>query len=381
MTKLTNGNHGQISGVKLRAERQQMLTDYIAYISTSKGSFEKHGKYIDSVWRFLTDAEEVNRRGWRNYRKEHSEELVYYPWMIEAICDFLTFNGMGMKKTETVKNTKSHVSELKKKDVRQSEMINAFILWLQNEKDFSPSTLYSYTYTARDFFSYFDTLSQENAKRYVAKLEDDGKSPKTINLRITGIEKLADYLRKPIKLKRPKIARSLSTENIPTEKEYQKILEWCDEHNSKYAFFIRLMGTTGCRISELMQFTYEMIQEGSVVLKGKGSKYRRFFFIKQLQNEAQGKSGLVCVNKYGQPMHTRGLDVYLKTIGEKAGIDKKKMHCHAFRHFFAKMYLQKTKDVIQLADLLGHGSVDTTRIYLQKSYDEQKREVNRVVNW
>ena len=48
------------------------------------------------------------------------------------------------------------------------------------------------------------------------------------------------------------------------------------------------------------------------------------------------------------------------------------MHAHAFRHFFAKMFLKKNKDVIQLADLLGHGSVDTTRIYLQKSYDEQK---------
>ena len=71
----------------------------------------------------------------------------------------------------------------------------------------------------------------------------------------------------------------------------------------------------------------------------------------------------------------------MKNWGKACGIDPKKMHPHAFRHFFAKMFLKKNKDVIQLADLLGHGSVDITRIYLQKSYDEQKREFNRSVTW
>ena len=77
----------------------------------------------------------------------------------------------------------------------------------------------------------------------------------------------------------------------------------------------------------------------------------------------------------------RGLNERLKRIGDKLGIAKEKMHPHAFRHFFAKMYLKKTKDVVGLAELLGHGSVDTTRIYLQKSYDEQKREIDRAVTW
>ena len=57
------------------------------------------------------------------------------------------------------------------------------------------------------------------------------------------------------------------------------------------------------------------------------------------------------------------------------------MHAHAFRHFFAKMFLEKNKDVIQLADLMGHENIDTTRIYLQKSYEEQKKEFNRSVTW
>ena len=71
----------------------------------------------------------------------------------------------------------------------------------------------------------------------------------------------------------------------------------------------------------------------------------------------------------------------MKTFAEKAGLPRQKLHAHAFRHFFAKMYLKKTKDVVALADLLGHGSVDITRIYLQKTQEEQKRDFNRFVSW
>ena len=77
----------------------------------------------------------------------------------------------------------------------------------------------------------------------------------------------------------------------------------------------------------------------------------------------------------------KGFDENLKNWGAKVGIHKSKMHAHAFRHFFAKMYLRKTKDVIQLAEILGHGSINTTRIYLQKSNEEQKRDFNKNVNW
>ena len=58
-----------------------------------------------------------------------------------------------------------------------------------------------------------------------------------------------------------------------------------------------------------------------------------------------------------------------------------KAHCHAFRHFFAKQFLSKTKDVIQLAEILGHESVDTTRLYLQKSKAEQARDINKYITW
>ena len=179
----------------------------------------------------------------------------------------------------------------------------------------------------------------------------------------------------------------MDVNNVPTVDEYDRLLNYLKtKTNLDYYFFIKVLGTTGARLSEFLQFTWEDIITGEVTLKGKGNKYRRFFFQKQLQKEVKayvkenGKTGLFAVGRYG-PMTQRGLAQSMKVWGSHCGIDSKKMHPHAFRHFFAKMFLKKTKDVIQLADLLGHGSVDTTRIYLQKSYDEQQRDFNKNVTW
>ena len=156
--------------------------------------------------------------------------------------------------------------------------------------------------------------------------------------------------------------------------------------NKDYYFFVKILATTGARVSEFLQFRWEDITNGEVTLKGKGNKYRRFFFQKSLQKEVlqyigeAGKTGYVATGRFGL-LSDRGLNQIMKEWGDMCGIERKKMHPHAFRHFFAKMFLKKNKDVIQLADLLGHGSVDTTRIYLQKSYDEQKKEFNRSVTW
>lgn len=364
---------------KEKISRQKMLTSYIKSLVNSNMIYEKRGIYISMVFFFLEKAESVGKRGYKKFCKENADYLIRHIYAKEAILDFMSCLGMGYRESKRKKKLQAQTVE--KREIRQQKLINDFVAWLEKENDFSISTLRVYADTARGYFSYFDDFSQDNARQYIDVLESNGFKPRTICLRITGLEHLADFLKKPIKIKRPKIQRDLSTENIPTEKEYEKLLAYCYEKKPKWAFIIRLMATTGCRVSELMQFTYEQIREGTCVLKGKGSKYRRFFFTKELQSEAEDKSGLVCTNRQGNPIGTRGISMMLKSIGEKVGINKEKMHPHAFRHFFAKKYLQKTKDVVGLADILGHSSVDTTRIYLQKSYVEQKKEINRTIDW
>ena len=366
----------------LPPERQQMMTEYMLTLQQSNMNFEARGRYMDSVFAFLTDAETVSRRGYKAYCKANAELLIRKKWTKDALCHFLASRGIGYNNRQIASKLEKPEGEaLEKREVRQRQIINDFILWLNNEQEFSPNTLRTYTDTAKQFFSYCDEFNQDNARRFIATLEENGMKPQTICLRITGLEKLADFLKKPIKLKRPKMQKTLSVENVPSEKEYARLLEWLDANRPQWAFFVRLMGTTGCRVSELVQFTYEMIAAGHCTLKGKGSKYRQFFFTKEMQDQAKGKEGLVTINKYGSPLSTRGIAIQLKTFADKAGVPREKIHPHAFRHFFAKMYLKKTKDVVGLADILGHGSVDITRIYLQKSQDEQKRAFNRNVTW
>lgn len=350
------------------------------YIGTTEGmSYDRRGKFISAVAYFLQHTSNVSRRGYKDFCKVEVGWLIHHEWAKDAICHFLNTRGIGYGRQTGGRQSATKTVTLEKRECRQ-QLISDFILWLQNDRDYSPCTLTSYETSIKQFFSYCDDFTQENCRRYIATLEQQFK-PQTIRLRITALEKLGEYLKKPVKMKRPKFKRKLNTENVPTDTEYKRLCDYLQEKNPRYYIMVRLMGTTGCRVSELQQFTFEQVAAGGCTLKGKGAKYRQFFFTREMQQMAKGKSGPVMVNRYGGILSTRGLSEGLKDYCQKCGIDRSKGHPHAFRHFFAKMYLKKTKDVIQLADLMGHGSIDTTRIYLQKSYDEQKREVNRNVTW
>lgn len=328
----------------------------------------------------------INKSGYCKYIRENASIIIDEPLTRNALCEFLDFVGVGYSRKKKKNEIKS-LEKLSTISEKNTKLMNDFIYYLSQEEDYSPHTLSLYSFGVKKYFEYANEISVDNYKRFIRTLEESGMSPSTIRLRITALERLSEFIKKPIKLKRPKFTRKLDTDNVPTEQEYIRLLEYLNtKKNKDYYFFIKILATTGARVSEFLQFTWENILDGEVTLKGKGNKYRRFFFQKSLQKEVSqyiretGKTGLVAVGKYGG-ITERGLNQNMKEWGDRCGIERKKMHPHAFRHFFAKMFLKKNKDVIQLADLLGHGSVDTTRIYLQKSYDEQKKEFNRSVTW
>lgn len=365
-------------------KRKQILVDYISYLYTTGRSYDSIGKYIKYVTDFLENSEEINRRGYLKYKHKNADVMVRHSFMCAAVCDLLSYLKIGYGRREKA------VKPLEKLEViseKNKKLLNDFIIWLTDNNDYSLHTVDIYHTSLKQYFEYANELNMDNCRRFIKSLEEEKLSPATIRLRITAIEKFSKWVKKPIELKRPKMKRKLDVNNVPTEEEYNRLLEYLKTKlNKDYYFFIKVLGTTGARLSEFQQFTWEDIATGEVVLKGKGNKYRRFFFQKQLQREVKdyiketGKSGTLAVGRFG-PLTQRGLSQHLKVWGKHCGIDSKKMHAHAFRHFFAKMFLKKTKDVIQLADLLGHGSVDTTRIYLQKSYDEQQRDFNKNVTW
>lgn len=367
-------------------DTQKIFNDYLNYLYSSSKSYDYIGRYIKIVKSFIDSGMPLNKTGYKNYIKENAINIVDEPLTKKALCNFMNFIGIGFKKAKK-QNELKPLEKLSVISERNTKMLNDFIYYLTQEEDYSPHTLSIYAHSVKKYFEYANDISVDNYKRFVRLLEEKGFSPQTIRLRITALERLSKFAKKPIELKRPKFKRKLDTDNVPTESDYEKLLEFLKtKSNQDYYYFIKILATTGARVSEFFQFKWEDILNGEVTLKGKGNKYRRFFFNKQLQNEVKSylkqtnKKGYVAVGKYGR-LTQRGLCQSMKVWGSKCGIEKEKMHPHAFRHFFAKMYLKKNKDVIQLADLLGHGSIDTTRIYLQKSYEEQKREFNRSVTW
>lgn len=369
----------------MEQERQGYLIKYLDYLCTTGIQSQKLGETVKHVTHFLDHVETLNRKGYMKYRHQFAADMSRQFSSLDCVLDFLNFMGVGYKRK------KREVKALEKKSViseRNSEKVNAFADWLQQNFDFSKRTVDSYVTGIRLFYQYADDFTTENVKRYLKTMEELGKKANTINLRISAFRKFSEYTKKPISLKKRKVKRTLSLENVPTEKEYNAILDYLRaQPNQDHYYFIRILATTGARLHEFQKIEWEDIVNGEVTLKGKGCKYRRFFFQKDLQREVKtyvkenGKSGLVLVNRHGQPMTGRGFGAFLQDLAEKVGIDKRKMHAHAFRHFFAKMYLKKSKDIVQLADLLGHARIDTTSIYLQKSYDEQQRDFNRNVTW
>lgn len=355
--------------------------NYCQSLSDRALPHETRSQFMNAALYFTQHTEKSTRKEYRRFVKEEALKLVEVPKMREGILDFLSFCGEGYQRTEK-KMTSKRLMKQDERAAKHADEIRGFIVWLQNERDYSPNSLNIYRLSVQSFYQYADEFSQDNVRAFIATIQENGTaSPATVALRITALQRFGEYMKKPVKVKRAKLQRKLDTEDVPSEEEYKRLCEYLQTYTSKskedYWLLVRLMATTGCRVSELQQFTYEMVQGGEATLKGKGSKYRRFFFNKEMQKycKEKGKSGVIMTTS------TRGLATQLKAFGDRLGIDKAKMHPHAFRHFFAKMYLSKTKDVVELANILGHESVDTTRIYLQKTKEEQQKQFNKTINW
>jgi site-specific recombinase XerD len=156
----------------------------------------------------------------------------------------------------------------------------------------------------------------------------------------------------------------------------------------EWYFLVWFLGATGARVSEVVQIKVEHVDTGWFDLYSKGGKLRRLYIPVQLRREAMEwlksigrSSGYIFLNRYGERISTRGIAVQLKTYGEKYGLDTKLVHPHSFRHRFAKNFLEKYNDISLLADLMGHESIETTRIYLRRTSSEQQEIVDKVVTW
>ncbi len=257
------------------------------------------------------------------------------------------------------------------------------------QKELSRNTKLSYLYTERHFFSMYPRLTRKNLEQYKLFLIDRYR-PQTVNLRLRGINCYLEYMGKSSwKLASIKTQQKPFLENVISEADYTYLKNCLRQDNNLYWYFvIRFMTATGARVSEFLQIKVEHVRCGYIDLYSKGGKLRRIYIPSTLQEEALAwlaqehrNSGFLFLNRYGTPITSRGLALQLKKYAIQYGINPDVVYPHSFRHRFAKSFLERFNDIALLADLLGHESIETTRIYLRRTSTEQKNIVDQVVNW
>lgn len=366
--------------------KAQKFGEYLMSLTPTEKAF--CGQRVKVISQFIESGEPLSKEGYKRYLKTNGFNVSDAER--KYLTDYLFFAGVrrlgGPRKEKgKVVQKLEMVSEANKKK------ISAFLEWVKVKRDYSQNSIRMKRDHMVKFFKYFNEFNLVNCRDFIATQEHEGKSPKTLNLYMISLTQYGEWQKIPITLKKISIPRSISVENVPTEKEYHNFIEWLKIHEEWQIYWmVRTLGSTGMRRSEFIQLTWDDILSGEFYPLCKGKKRRMIYFPKSLVKELKEwlkdhptdtSKVLLISKKYDRPIHGRTIDMALKLRAEKAGFPLEKAHCHAFRHFFAKQFLAKTKDVIQLAELLGHESVDTTRLYLQKSKAEQARDINKYITW
>ena len=253
----------------------------------------------------------------------------------------------------------------------------------------SENTITSYLWTVNYFTEHYDTVNKENLLAYKGYLMEFFK-PKTVNLRIQAINRYLEYLGKEkIALKAVKVQQKNFLENVISNADYNFLKKQLKKDgNMEWYFVVWYLAATGARVSELIQIRIEHIEIGYFDLYTKGGKLRRLYIPEKLRKETlewleetNRSSGYLFLNRYGDRITTRGISQQLKNYADKYGLDKKVVYPHSFRHRYAKNFLEKYNDIALLADLMGHESIETTRIYLRRTASEQQALVDKIVTW
>ncbi len=170
-----------------------------------------------------------------------------------------------------------------------------------------------------------------------------------------------------------------------TEREYQRLLEAAGKRKDDRLYHVLLtLCATGIRISELQFITVEAVKRGNARIHMKG-KYRVILLQKKLRtrllhyiNRKQIRSGIIFCTRSGQPLDRSNICHEMKKLCEDARVSRKKVFPHNLRHLFAKTYYRLEKNLSYLADILGHSSIETTRIYVAVSVREHESVLQRM---
>lgn len=259
------------------------------------------------------------------------------------------------------------------------------------KKNLSANTMISYMGSVRLFLSLYREPSQANLISYRQYLIDHYRA-NTINQRIYAINhyiRFLGILPKGWHLPSVKSQRHSYLDQIISNDDYERLKSCLKADGYTYWYFVvRFLASTGARISELLQIKIEHLRLGYLDLYSKGGKIRRLYFPDSLCSEALDwfsqnhiVSGFLFLNQKGARITARGIRYQLKHFALRYQIDPDTVYPHSFRHRFAKNFLARFNDISLLADLMGHESIETTRIYLTRSTNEQRALLDEIITW
>ena len=269
--------------------------------------------------------------------------------------------------------------------------------WILEQKfqEYAPSTLAQYRANVQKFIDWLPDpdaeITKETMIQYKTYLGEIAGTTSSINTWIVTVNKFMKWLGcKELCLKKIKTQFKQSNEEVLSVSDYKRLLRFAKRYGDLQSYYImKIFAMTGIRVSELKYFTVENLKSNYIKAFNKGKE--RVIIVRQdlmrelkRYSKEQGiKSGFLFPSPVvdGQMIDESTIWRRMQRLAGKAKVRKTKVHAHSFRHLFAQVFLEAyTDSITELADILGHNSLDTTRLYTRTS-DEQKRHKMEKMNF
>ena len=219
-------------------------------------------------------------------------------------------------------------------------------------------------------------------------LQRQGYAPSSINSMLAAVNRFLAFAEVPQwRLRLFKIQRTIftSSDKELTQHDYEKLLQAAYHiGNERLALLVQTICATGIRVSEVRAITLDSVKTGQAEIRSKG-KIRVILLPRKLCRILEDyckrrgvQSGPVFVTRSGKPLDRSNIWKSMKRLAAIARVAAGKVFPHNLRHLFARTYYKAYKDIVRLADILGHTSVDTTRIYTTRTGIEQQRQIERL---
>ena len=258
-----------------------------------------------------------------------------------------------------------------------------------NEEEKSRSTIEKYIRDISAFEKWVGDMELSKIKVLDYKKELVEKyTPATVNSILAALNSFFDYNEwYCLKVKSLKLQHALFCQKDKelSKHEYERLLKAAkDKRNERLYLIMQTICSTGIRVSELKYVTVESVKQGQTVVKLKG-KIRVVIFTKELCKvlkryaEEHGISeGTIFITRTGKAVDRYSIWKSMKKLCELAGVNSKKVFPHNLRHLFARTFYGIQKDIVRLADILGHSSVNTTRIYTIENGDMHRLQMHKL---